>query len=143
MNQPNWSRLYQQGRVKDIGVRWNPEEKKAIYERGMDPEDVRKGYLTPEDKERAEKEGGIENKDLPELIKIAKEKDIDFDKTAVNRNTLIREIRQAEEIEEEEKDLEDMKRHELLSKAKEVGAAFTNKSTKEDLKKEIRKVEEN
>ena len=48
MSGPNWARLVQQGRVKAMGVQWNPEEEHAIFQLRIPAEFVRRGSLTLE-----------------------------------------------------------------------------------------------
>lgn len=45
----NWSKLYSQGRCREIGVPWNDEELNARYTLGIPAEYVRRGCLTMED----------------------------------------------------------------------------------------------
>lgn len=49
----NWPRLVSQGRAKDIGIAWNQEELKALYELKIPAEYVRDGILTTEAYEKA------------------------------------------------------------------------------------------
>ena len=44
----NWSRLYAQGRCRELGISWNDEELKAIHKLVIPPEYVRDGALTKE-----------------------------------------------------------------------------------------------
>jgi hypothetical protein len=53
MGQPNWAKLKEEGRVKDIGISWNEEELKALYEEKIPADYVREGILTKEDYAKA------------------------------------------------------------------------------------------
>lgn len=49
MGSPNWARLKQQGRAKDIGVPWSAEEANAVFVLKIPAEFVRRGCITTED----------------------------------------------------------------------------------------------
>lgn len=49
MSQPNWAKLFSEGRCKDIGVSWSEEELHALYTLGIPVDAVRDGILTRED----------------------------------------------------------------------------------------------
>lgn len=92
---PNWSKLYEQGRCKEIGVPWTDEEMKAIYELKIPYEYVRLGCKTLEDynKTSAEAESTSEKPLIylkrDELVKKAVALGISFDVDAVSRQTLM------------------------------------------------------
>lgn len=95
----NWGKLVARNRVKAVGVPWSLDEKKAINEYHISPDDVRAGILTPKDldKESASAEIRIERLKKDELIKRAKALGLEYVWDKVTRETLIIEIRQAEE----------------------------------------------
>lgn len=49
MSQPNWAKLFSEGRCKDIGVSWSEEELHALYTLRIPVDAVRDGILTRED----------------------------------------------------------------------------------------------
>lgn len=97
MSNINDAKLVAQGRMKAIGIPWNEEELKAIYQLKIPADYVRQGILTVEDyqKQKAEQEKTGEKplyaKSIRELMKIAEGLKIKF-LPSVNRETLIREI---------------------------------------------------
>ena len=106
MSTPNWADLKASGRVKDIGLPWSEDEKKAKNELGIPVEFIRRGALTLEafeelkakDAKVLKKTGElpIEGQDLEELRKKAKKLKIQFTPDTL-REALIREIIRAEE----------------------------------------------
>ena len=96
--QIDWAKLVEEGRAKDIGVPWNDKELKAIYEYGINPDDVRAGILTPEDlkKKDAKKEEGkmdLERMKKADLIKMAEELGVEFDRKSVTKSALLVELK--------------------------------------------------
>lgn len=72
MGNPDWGKLFQQGRCKALGVPWTEEELKARYELKIPAEFVRKGILTIE--EYQAELGGIKKEDQNKpLHKMSKE----------------------------------------------------------------------
>ncbi len=119
----NWPRLVAQGRIKAIGVQWTKEEQEAL-KKGVKPDDVRAGLMTPEEvaeaAEEQKKAGDIGSQENPitlkllrgakkeVLIKIAKDFGIQItDENAVTRADLILLIQ--EEQEKIAKGAEDLK----------------------------------
>jgi hypothetical protein len=51
----NWAKLIKENRVKSMGIPWSKEDREAISA-GMDPEDVRNGIYTKEQKQELESE---------------------------------------------------------------------------------------
>lgn len=104
--QIDWAKLVSQGRAKDMGIPWTEDELKAIYEYKIDPDDVRAGILTPEDKVRADKKDAelksqgkvnYERMKKSELEKLAKGLGIEFESMSVTKSGLIAEIKKAQE----------------------------------------------
>lgn len=95
----NWGKLVARDRVKAVGVPWSEAEKKAINEYHISPDDVRAGILTPEqlENEPTGAETRLERLKKAELVERANALGIVFDPDKVTRETLILEIRQAEE----------------------------------------------
>lgn len=93
----NWGKLVAQNRVKAHGIPWNDEELKAIHEYKIDPEDVRAGILTPDDKKNQDKQPALRYMKLKDLIKRAKDLGLEFEESSVTRGDLILEIETAEE----------------------------------------------
>lgn len=97
--QLDWAKLVKQNRVKAPGIVWTPQEMEAIAN-GVDPEDVRAGFLT---KEEALAETGKDNKRVEimkkaELIVLAKSLGINFNEEVVTRGDLIQEIKQYQKL---------------------------------------------
>ena len=63
----NWPLLYSQGRCKNIGVPWSPEEAHARYILQIPADYIRRGCLTLEDYEKAQ---GKEKKDVERTKKV-------------------------------------------------------------------------
>lgn len=103
MSNPDWGRLYEQGRCKAIGVAWTEEEAVARAVHGIPAEYVRRGILTlevfEEEKKKdakVEKETGEKPLDLlskKELQAKAKSLGIEFT-SAAPKDTLIKLIQQ-------------------------------------------------
>ncbi len=110
----NWTKLFNEGRVKAIGVPWSDEDNKALAS-GVSVEDVRKGILRKEDKEAKEaKMTPLERMKRDELIVLAKEKGISFDENVVTDGDLILLLKAEEEKkeytkEDKEEDTKDKK----------------------------------
>jgi hypothetical protein len=92
MSNINWVKLVTQNRAKAMGVPWTPEEAKLVNEwrkdnsKGVHPDDVRSGkYL--EKKKIADKP--VHHLKKEELIEKAKELEIEFDETVIQRGDLI------------------------------------------------------
>ena len=49
----DWPKLVRQNRAKAVGISWTPEEMDAIHKLKMNPEDVRSGFLSPEELEKS------------------------------------------------------------------------------------------
>ncbi len=101
----NWEKLVSQNRAKAHGIPWNDREMDAIYNKGIDPEKVRRGILTKEDEEKEER--SLDGKMKPwihektqGLINLAKELGVNFDESAVGRNDLMKEIKKVKEEED-------------------------------------------
>lgn len=91
----DWAKLTRENRVKAPGIPWSAEEQEAIYKKGMNPDDVRAGFLDPKDlKSDAPKK--LEQLKKAELVEKAKELGIDFDEANATRGDLILEIKKAE-----------------------------------------------
>jgi hypothetical protein len=90
----NWARLYSQGRCKDIGIAWTPEEHNAVLKLNIPPAYVRQGILTAEayqaklKEETKIKETPIYKLTDSELLAKAKELEIPATK-GVSRTTII------------------------------------------------------
>lgn len=107
-SQPNWAKLYSQGRVKYPGMPWSKEELEAL-KNGISPDDVRDGILSSEEKQKKEEELDEEEKNTgevsiyrmtkSELISYAKKLGIDFDETSVIKEDLKKVIQQHKERE--------------------------------------------
>ena len=98
----NWSRLYDQGRCRAVGVPWTDEDLKAI-KLGVPVEYVRLNILTPEDYQAKLANEPIEEvplfkKSKQELIAILLEKGMTATPDA-SKETLIQQIEQIDEPE--------------------------------------------
>ncbi len=91
----DWAKLTRENRCKAPGISWSDAELKAIHEKGMNPDDVRAGFLDPSDLE-PDKPRKLEQLRKPELVAMAKELGIDFDENVATRGDLILEIKKAE-----------------------------------------------
>jgi hypothetical protein len=97
----NWAQLYNQGRVKAIGVPWSDEDREALNN-GVSVEDVRNGILKKEDKDTKEKKmTSLEKMKREELILLAKEKGISVDEKIVSKGDLILLLKAEDEKEPE------------------------------------------
>ena len=102
MGQPNWARLYQEGRCKAVGVAWTDKEAFAVSELEIPAEFVRQGCLNVKEYEEAlayskkiEEETGEKPLNLmrrEELIPIADELEIPHTDVVTN-STLVAEIK--------------------------------------------------
>lgn len=125
----NWGKLAAQNRVKAPGIPWTEEELQAIHQRGMDPEDVRAGFLTPEDLEDEPKNDKekLERQKKGDLVAKAKELGLDFNEKVVTKGDLIQEIKTAEaklvraDKEDQKKKKEDAKKAASDKKKKSEG----------------------
>jgi len=100
----NWDKLVAQNRAKAHGIAWSDEEMDAIYNKGIDPEKVRRGILTKEDEEKEIKQHKKEGKpwyhgNTQEIMKLAAEVGIEFDPKSANRSDLMNEIKQVKKKE--------------------------------------------
>lgn len=87
MGSPNWAKLKEQGRCKEVGVPWSSEEAKAVFELHIPAPYVRRGCLTVDsfnemkaaDDEYVEKHGekSLEAMGQAELYKKAVEADVE------------------------------------------------------------------
>jgi hypothetical protein len=98
----NWAKLIKENRVKSMGIPWSKEDREAISA-GMDPEDVRNGIYTKEQKQELESEK-IAGKEIPlsrmtkaQLVAKAKGLKIEFDEVIATKGDIILEIEKAEE----------------------------------------------
>lgn len=117
----NWGKLYSQGRVKDIGVSWDPDETKAIYELKIPVEYVRSGIKTLEAYNKAlEKElrdgKPLERIGRDKLIAKAKKLGIDFTPD-ITEDVLVKLIKK---VEKQNKEAE--KNAQLVSDALQANA---------------------
>lgn len=96
----DWAKLTRENRVKAPGIPWTEAEMKAIHEKGMDPEDVRSGFLDPSELE-GDKPKKLEQLKKAELVEKAKELGIDFDEKIATKGDLILEIKKAAELTKE------------------------------------------
>ena len=106
MSTPNWAKLKAEGRVKDIGIPWTDEEKKAFYEFKIPADFIRRGALTLKDYEKIQAEDAkalkktgelpLVGQELKDLQKKAKKLGVEFTPDA-GKEALIREITRAEE----------------------------------------------
>jgi len=93
MQTPNWVKLYQQGRVKEIGVPWSKEEQEALRD-GYTADQVRNGILDEKSRKKVDKTLTPLDKMLrADLMALAKEKGIVFDEDYVTKAVLIEEIK--------------------------------------------------
>lgn len=100
MGEPNWANLLAKGRVKAIGIPWNADELKAIYELGIPAEYVRNGFLTKESYENAVKGELIDPIELlpeEELVQLANEEEVNF-VPSVSKETLVEEVKRKKAI---------------------------------------------
>ena len=97
----NWAKLAAQNRVKAVGIPWTPEEANAIYNLKIPADYVRKGILTLEDYEEAQKAGIKEPISKSDLEKEAKELGISFTPD-VTPEALREEIAKQKEVRAEE-----------------------------------------
>jgi hypothetical protein len=96
----NWAKLVKENRAKSLGIPWTAAEIKAIHEYGMNPDDVRAGFLKPADAEKAKAEPGekkLKYMNRAELIEVAKGLHLDFNESVVTRGDLILEIENKKE----------------------------------------------
>lgn len=107
----DWGKLKTQGRCKDIGVPWNKEESKAVFELGIPGEYVRVGVLDKEQykamKEK-EKETGIVPlilKPRQELYDMALKRKLEFTEEVTNES-LAKLIEEYDEKEAKKKEKE-------------------------------------
>lgn len=101
---PDYAALVRDNRVKAYGIPWSDEELHAINELGMNPDDVREGFLTPEELEASKEMSTDEKTGEPairlsqmnksQLIQIAVNLGISFDPAGVTRKDLIEAIRE-------------------------------------------------
>jgi hypothetical protein len=138
-NQLNWASLVRQGRVKAHGIPWTKEEKKAL-KNGMTADEVRAGYLTEEQKEENKDDDDVSTKSLKELKEEADELGIEYT-DSVNRGDLAIEVHK-ERKKIEDRPLEDMKRHELMSLFSDIGGKVDFSMKKDELIKKIKKLKE-
>lgn len=103
--QLDWGKLVAQGRVKAPGMPWTQEEFKAIQS-GMDPDDVRAGFLSKESLENASPkklaETRLDRMRRPELVLLAKQLGIDFSEEDITKADLILEIQRKQSASPEE-----------------------------------------
>jgi len=97
----NWAKLAAQNRVKAVGIPWTSEEANAIYNLKIPADYVRKGILTLEDYEKAEKIGLEKPMSKSDLEKEAKELEISFTPD-VTPEALREEIAKKKEVNAEE-----------------------------------------
>ncbi|MFA5158502.1 MAG: hypothetical protein WC451_04955 [Patescibacteria group bacterium] len=96
----NWAKLVKENRAKSLGISWTPAEIKAIHEDGMNPDDVRAGFLSKADVEKANAEPGekkLRYMNRAELIEVAKSLNVNFNESVVTRGDLILEIENKKE----------------------------------------------
>ncbi|MCK9578706.1 hypothetical protein M0R01_04450 [bacterium] len=98
--QIDWAKLTNENRVKAPGIPWTQAEMDAIHSKGMNPDDVRAGFLDPLEIE-SDKPRKLSQLRKPELVIKAKELGIDFDEKVATRGDLILEIKKAEKKSDE------------------------------------------
>lgn len=137
----NWGKLYSQGRVKDVGVPWNEEESKALYELKIPAEYVRSGITSlhayTKQLEKEAKEGkSIEVLSRDSLISKAKELGLDFTPEATN-DTLVKLITKKEKQIKSEEKQKVLVGNALKANAEEEATtkAFKEKMVKEKIEK--------
>lgn len=82
----NWGKLKFQNRVKDVGIPWNEEETKAIYELKIPADYVRKGVLTLKDYEKMKNEPIMSKEEvMAEAEKLGIKFDPDVDKEILEK----------------------------------------------------------
>ena len=98
----DWGNLVTQGRAKAVGIPWSDEEQKAL-KNGMTPEEVRAGILSKSEKEkRQDIKKSLLYLKKDELMDLAVKENIEFDKDAVTRDSLITAIEAKRAREKEE-----------------------------------------
>ena len=91
----DWGKLVAEGRAKAHGVPWSDAELKAVYELKIPADYVRNGCLTLEEYQTTQsvlpKDGNKANRYKPkeDLVKLAREKGIQFEADSVTRSDLI------------------------------------------------------
>ena len=112
MGTPDWARLKVKGRVKDIGLPWNPDEDIARYKYDIPADYVRDGVLTPDDytkvleKEASEGKKPLSRQSIDELQEKAKQLNISFAPETA-KDVLAKEIKAR--LKSKEKDAEQQK----------------------------------
>lgn len=99
MGQPNWGKLYEQGRCKAVGVPWSEADLNALYVLRIPLDYVRNGITTLEayeaerngvQKEIAEKgEKPLRYRSKVELVEAARQLGLTVDEVSTTRNELI------------------------------------------------------
>lgn len=123
----DWAKLKAEGRVKDIGLAWNDEEKKAVWELKIPADFVRRGALTTEAYQKlvaADQKAVEKNGDLPIEAKTIKQLQVTAKKLKIQvapeapREVLIREITRTEEANKAEAEAKAKAKAEAAAKAK-------------------------